>query len=351
MKEKRNKMRNKGVLSEKQLQLAREYNYLKTKQPKKYEVVKGYDFSQPFDLANFLAAFKTTGFQATHLGAAIDLIKKMRQERLKIVLTYTSNIITSGIRDVIRWLVQNKHVHALCTSGGGIEEDIMKCFGDFIIGSFEADSKKLYDKGMNRTGNIYVPSKLYVKFEKFLLPILEDFYQRQLKQGKIVNSVEMIREMGKRINNPKSVLYWAYRRKISVFCPSILDGAIGDVVWFFKHKHKEFKIDVAEDIFNMNNWPFKARESGIIALGAGSPRHYVLNAHIFKGGAKYVVYLTTTNEWDGSTSSSKPTEAYTWGKINLFKPFQKNSVHVEGDITITFPLVVAGAFMNKNGKK
>jgi deoxyhypusine synthase len=335
------------MVTKRQLKIAHDYDFRRTIALKKFVPVKGYNFSKPFNFTQFIASLKTTGFQATNLGIAIDLIKKMRRENLKIILTFTSNLITSGIRDIIAWLVKNRHVHALCTTGGGIEEDIMKCFKPFILGHFNADAKQLYIKGMNRTGNIYAPDSAYIKFEKFLLPILKKFYQRQINEGKIVSSIELVAQLGKKIKNRSSILYWAYRNKIPILCPALLDGSIGDIVWFFKHEHPDFKIDTADEIFEMNNLPFEAKETGVIALGAGTPRHFVLNAQIFKGGAKYAVYISTSSltEWDGSTSSSRPNEAYTWGKIKLFKPYEKNSVEVVGDATIIFPIVVAGAFL------
>ena len=35
----------------------------------------------------------------------------------------------------------------------------------------------------------------------------------------------MIKRMGERINNPESVLYWAAKNDIPIFCPAITDGA------------------------------------------------------------------------------------------------------------------------------
>jgi len=333
------------MVTEEQLKKARDYNYLKSKYPKDYTPVKGYDFSKSFDFKELLNSYKTTGFQATHLGIAIDLIKKMREENVTILLSYTSNVVTSGLRDVIAHLVRKKLVHVLCTSAGGVEEDIMKCHKPFILGDFKADTKELYVRGMNRTGNIYTPDEWYVEFEKFLLPILEEFYQRQKKEGKIVSTPELIKEFGEKVNDEGSIVYWAAKNNIPIFCPGIVDGAIGDVIWFFKHKHPDFKIDVSDDIYNLSNLSIEAEETGAICLGSGLPRHYLLNSNIFKGGVKYAVYITTAGEGDGSTSGSKPSEAYTWGKIELFKPYEKNSVLVEGDATIIFPLIVAGAFI------
>ena len=43
-----------------------------------------------------------------------------------IFLGYTSNMISSGVRETIRYLVQHKLVDCLVTTAGGVEEDIMK---------------------------------------------------------------------------------------------------------------------------------------------------------------------------------------------------------------------------------
>jgi len=47
--------------------------------------------------------------------------------RCKIFLGYTSNMISCGLRETIRFLVQHKMVDCVVTTSGGIEEDIMKC--------------------------------------------------------------------------------------------------------------------------------------------------------------------------------------------------------------------------------
>ncbi len=333
------------MVTEKQLKRAHDYDFLKTVNPKKYVPVKGYDFSNNFDFKKFIDAYATTGYQATNLAIAVNLIKKMRKENLTIMLSYTSNMVTSGLREMFCYLVKNKLVHLVCTTAGGVEEDIMKTFKPFILGNFEADSRKLYVRAMNRTGNIYVPDDIYMEFEKFLLPILEDFYKRQMNENKIVDTTELVSEMGSRINNESSILYWASKNNIPVFCPTIADGSIGDIIWFFKHNHKEFLLDIATDIFKINNLTVEAENTGGIILGDGLSRHYMLNANIFRGGLKYAVFVTSGKGWDGS-SSAPPSEPYTWGKVKLFKPYEKNSVEVVGDATIIFPLIVAGSFLD-----
>ena len=98
---------------------------------------EGPDFDKDRSLDGLCAKLLTTGFQATNIGLAVKEIERMRAWRLsdvpitenedddfkspevrrntkaKIFLAYTSNMISSGVREVIRYLVQHKHVDVL----------------------------------------------------------------------------------------------------------------------------------------------------------------------------------------------------------------------------------------------
>jgi deoxyhypusine synthase len=50
----------------------------------------------------------------------------------------------------------------------------------------------------------------------------------------------------------------------------------------------------------------------------------------------YAVYVSTADEWDGSLSGARPTEAVSWGKINE----KADRVMVEGDASLILPIVV-----------
>ena len=53
-----------------------------------------------------------------------------------IWLSYTSNMISTGVRESIRYIVEHNLVDVLVTTAGGIEEDIMKCMTPHYIGDF-----------------------------------------------------------------------------------------------------------------------------------------------------------------------------------------------------------------------
>ena len=133
-------------------------NVLRESEEPKGLPIQGYDFNKGVDYDKILDSFMTTGFQATHLAKAIELIKQMREDKCTIYLGYTSNMVTSGLRDVFRYLAEHKLVDIIVTTAGGVEEDIIKCIEPFILGDFEAPGADLRAKGINRTGNIFVPN-------------------------------------------------------------------------------------------------------------------------------------------------------------------------------------------------
>jgi len=302
--------------------------------------IKGYDFNSGINYDELLNSFSTTGIQASNFSEAVKIINEMIESGSFIYFGYTSNMVTSGIREVIRYLAEHKKVNILVTSAGGIEEDFIKCFGDFKLGDFRADGKTLREKGINRAGNIYIPNSRYCDFENFIMPILEEFYSRQKETGKVVTSSELVWKLGEKINNKNSIYYWAFKNKIPVYCSGITDGSLGDMVYFFKSKHSDFLLDIAEDIWNLNNSTLGPKKTGIIVLGGGAVKHSICNANMFRNGADYAVYINTAQEFDGSDSGALPEEAVSWGKI---LPTAKR-IKVHGDASIIFPLIVAKTF-------
>ncbi|MDO8480528.1 MAG: deoxyhypusine synthase [Nanoarchaeota archaeon] len=305
--------------------------------------IKGWDFNEKFDLQGFLKSYGTTGMQASNLGEAITITKAMMREKATIFLSYTSNMVSSGIRESIRHLVEKKKVHALITTTGGIEEDLIKCLKPFVLGSFKAEGRFLYEEGINRTGNLFVPDDRYAYFEKFVNPLLEKLYKEQKKTGKIISAAELIDYLGSKMDDKSSILYWAHKNKIPVFCPAIMDGSLGDLLFFHKQRHRDFQLDVTEDMQKIVTLAMNAEKTGVLCLGGGVSKHFCMNAQIFREGADFAVYINTAAEYDGSDSGASTDEAVSWGKIKAGAP----QVKVTGDATILFPLLLAGVLEGK----
>lgn len=302
--------------------------------------IKGMNHEKDFTIKRLIESLEGTGLQASNLAEAIKIIKEMREDKAKIFLGFTSNMISSGVRESIKYLVKNKLVDVVVTAVGGIEEDLLKIIESFRLGSFEAPGKMMYDTGINRIGNIFVTNNHYAKFELKIRPFLEDFYARN--KGRTPNVYELTKELGLFINHEDSFLYWAAKNNIPVFCPVITDGALGDMIYFLKKKHKDFAIDISGDMAAIVDETLDADKTGTIILGGGAVKHHIMNAQLFREGADYAVYVNTGEAFDGSDSGGNFQEAMSWGKINPSTRFAK----VHADASLVFALIVEAAFKN-----
>lgn len=308
--------------------------------------IKGYDFEGEFNFEEFLKSFTNIGFQGTCLGTAIEIVKNMRRDRATIFLAFTSNMGTCGVRENIKFLAKNKFVDVMTTTIGAIEEDIIKVFRPFVIGDYRATGSYLRDEGINRTGNIFIPNDRYLYFEEFMTKFLDRLYEKQKNTGKIIDIEEFVYEMGYELelqeveNREESFTYWAYKNKLPFFCPALLDGSVGDMVYFFKKNHPDFKIDTSDYIVRVTDMALNSEKMGIIAIGGSVPKHVIANAALFRDGCEYAVYINTGLEMEGSNAGAPIDEAVSWGKI---KP-SAQKVKVEVEASIVFPLLVAGSF-------
>ncbi|CAL8306126.1 unnamed protein product [Merluccius merluccius] len=324
--------------------------------------IRGYDFNKGVDHRALLQSYMTTGFQASNMGLAINEINRMIEKRLQmeevevveecgqttksimpgctIFLGYTSNLISSGVRESIRYLAEHSMVDVIVTTAGGIEEDLIKCLADTYLGDFALPGKGLREQGINRIGNLLVPNSNYCKFEDWLMPILDQMVLEQDTEGTRWTPSKMIHRLGKEINNPESVYYWAYKNNIPVFSPAITDGSLGDMMYFHSYKKPGLVLDIVGDIRKINSLAVFAKQTGMIILGGGLIKHHIANANLMRNGANFSVYVNTGQEFDGSDSGARPDEAVSWGKIRV----DAKPVKVYADATIVFPLLVAETF-------
>jgi deoxyhypusine synthase len=340
--------------------------------PDHVQKVRGVDFNDYADrditVAELVSNMATMGFQASAIGEATRIINDMRAFRdpetgdgTTIFLGYTSNLISSGLRETLRFLVQHKHVSAIVTTAGGVEEDLIKCLAPTYLGSFSTPGAGLRAQGLNRIGNLVVPNSNYCAFEDWLVPILDKMVDEQEEsKTKAQQSGDpddelhwtpsrIINRLGKEINNEESVYYWAWKNDIPVFCPALTDGSLGDMLYFhtFKSSPKRLRVDIVDDVRRINTMAVRARRAGMIILGGGVVKHHIANACLMRNGAESAVYINTAQEFDGSDAGARPDEAVSWGKIKA----GADSVKVYAEATIAFPLIVASTFARANASK
>lgn len=109
--------------------------------PEGTPVVRGYDWNRGIHYDELMASYKNTGFQATNFGKAVDEINRMldardvpltedeldqyeddefikRRNSCTIFFGFTSNIVSSGLRESLKFLAQHKLIDCIVTSAG-----------------------------------------------------------------------------------------------------------------------------------------------------------------------------------------------------------------------------------------
>lgn len=367
--------------------------------------IHGADFSalvglpQEDALKSILNSYLTTGLQATQIGRARRLIAEILHrrrlhspceggERQAIFISYTSNLISSGLRELFVYLAKERLVDAFVSTAGGIEEDIIKCLGPTLLGSFHLSGTELRKKGLNRIGNLLVPNDNYCLFEDFFTPILKEIHadQRGCRWMDHTAPSQFISRMAKRVAQlcppavyEQSLLYWCDHHHIPVFCPAFTDGSMGDMLYFYNFSRKGIVVDPVRDVFLLrslaNGGPpppaptSNAAEDPSLSsrcsssprcaafiLGGGLPKHHLLH----NIPMHHVIMITTGNEADGCTSSGTLRDDCSSGLIPppLFplsaSPHHQHSeaennersargevIKIQGDATLLFPLLLS----------
>jgi deoxyhypusine synthase len=321
--------------------------------------VEGHTFEGAFDFETLIEGYKQMGFQGSCLYRSIEILRTARQKGLPIYLGITSNIGTCGLREAVAYLARHQHIAALVATAGAVEEDVMKTMGDFLLGEYKNDDVALFRSKINRTGNILVPSRIYAKLHLFLNSLNQDLWTQHWRDGKAITDSEYIHEIGRMMDyyeipsREASFVYLAYKKNISIYCPPLMDGAIGDGLYNFVAQKKAMGLgthgicldiskSACELIDNMDKAKKASGDICLLAIGGSVPKHMICNSAIYAGGAKYCVYVNTSSEAEGSNAGAPVSEAITWGKVHP----EAQAVKIEAEASLVIPLLIGAVFKN-----
>jgi deoxyhypusine synthase len=298
--------------------------------------IKDYEFSAEMSVDELVKQMeKAWGFTAGKAAVSVKILEHMIKMRNCVkFLSFTGNLVATGTRGALKELVKRKLVDVIITTCGTLDHDMARCWKDYYRGSFIMNDAKLHEKGLNRLGNVLVPNDSYgTIIEEKMQALLENLWKENIRE---VSTSQLCREIGKRLCNESSILYWAAKNNIPVYVPGITDGAVGYQTWLFSQDH-DFRLNLLKDSGEINNLVFTAKKTGALIIGGGISKHHTIWWNQFKNGLDYVVYISTADEWDGSLSGARPREAVSWGKIST----KAKRVMVEGDASLILPLMVS----------
>ncbi len=306
--------------------------------------VKDFLWKPNMTVSEMVNTFGNLGYQAIELNHAQKVLLQMKRDNAKIFLSFTSNMVTSGLRGLFAQLCSLKIPNILITTSGAIEEDIMKSLKiPFEISSFHADNTALHERGENRIGNLIIRTEAYMKFEDEMAKYLNQVYQKKQR----ISSSELLYEIGILLDDKNSILYQAAKNNIPIYCPGIADSSFGFQLYMFQQKNPDFIVDTIKDMERITTDLSFDEKKGLISLGGSISKHYAIFASLLSGGLDYAIYMTTSHATSGSMSGATTQEAKSWGKIKD----DGQAATVNGDVCITFPLLITSTLdkMKKEG--
>ncbi|MGA9387512.1 MAG: deoxyhypusine synthase [Candidatus Bathyarchaeia archaeon] len=309
-------------------------------------------------VSDLLAEMSRTAYQGRKLGEAVEVWEAMLKEKdLTIVMGFSGSMSTAGQWKIINWLIENRYIDVLVSTGANISEDIVDAMGlGYWQGAHQVNDQELLEADVNRYYDVYGKETDYREMEL----LITDFLMTT-KKGFPYTSAELMHLFGKYLNKKgvKSIVAAAAAHNVPVFCPAITDSAYGETFLMAKNQGHPIMLDEVREFDQFVSIGEKTKEVGVIYIGGGVPKDFTQllaisvsprtmdkgvrgrKGHLRKGlkeyyyPHRYAIQITTDSPQWGGLSGCTLEEAISWGKID-----EKGKRAVcYCDATIALPLI------------
>jgi deoxyhypusine synthase len=298
-------------------------------------------------LGELAEEMRLTGvLQAGRIGRAVELIVDMfTNPDYTVFITLSGPLVAGGLRIIIRDLISNGYIDAVVTNGANVVHDLIEAIGKkHYIGTLNVKDEFLHQEGYNRAYDIFIENETFLELEGYMGDIIDEIPEEH-REG--IAFHEFIKEIGSRITDEESFIKAAADMNIPIFSPGFLDSMLGIPLWMYS-KQKKLVFDPLKDFELLTDLVYDAKNSGVIILGGGIPKHHTQYIHTLRGGLDVAVQISSARVEDGSLSGAPLKESITWGKLKKGN-FEERTATIFGEITSIFPLIV-GAAIEKTEK-
>ncbi len=306
------------------------------------EPVKHIKINGKLTVDQLIQQFKNSGsFGAGRLSVACDIYERMiRDEDCTIFLALAGAVVPAGMRSLIADLIREGLIDVVASTGANMVHDAIEALGGHHYkGHWFVDDNMLYRYHIYRIYDVFVPEEDFTKLDYRLVEVCDEIAAEN--SGKSLSSNEFAWELGKRLNDPNSILRAAYEAKVPIFLPAVRDSEFGFIHWLHasrKNCKHILAVDAFKDVPKIIDICKRSPRNGMIVIGGGVPRNTVQSAALAsKKGMDYAVIITMDRPEPGGLSGSTLEETVSWGKVKG----KADKVMVIGDAMIIFPIMVA----------
>jgi deoxyhypusine synthase len=284
--------------------------------------------------------------------------ERMLQDDVTVGLSLSGALTPAGVgRSCIIPLIKAGFVDWIASTGANLYHDTHYGLGMSLHrGSHEVDDTQLRREGVIRIYDVLFDYNVLLDTDNYLRAVMaEKPFDKEMGTaelhyllGRYLAARE--KEMGV---EDTCVLTVAHRAGVPCYVSSPGDSSIGMNIAELAMRGVGPRVDVSRDVNETAGIVYAAKQkegkSGVLMLGGGSPKNFVLQTEpqiqeilgLADRGHDYYVQVTDARPDTGGLSGATPAEAVSWGKVDPDK--LTDSVVVYADSTIAVPLLVAYA--------
>ncbi|MGC2235057.1 MAG: deoxyhypusine synthase family protein [Pyrinomonadaceae bacterium] len=295
-------------------------------------------------VAGLLEKMEGAGFGAKQLAEAHRIWLDMLDDNSTIYLCGSGNLIPSGMRRLLAYVIKNRFVDVIVMSGQVLFHDIHETLGRNHYQAHPSMSDdELEASEVARIGDLLANTEEYHEADEWIGSVIN-----QLEHTRPYSIREFLHLLGRElaeIAHEDGILTAAFKSRIPVFCPDVLASPLSVGIARSRFEKKiQFTFDITQDTMEMMTIAQRTRNSGILTLGSTCSQNMVNMAEISSyitrtnpRGHKYAVSVTTDSvPLDIRTPSFGGNHTCVFGKL------LKNAItaYVPSDPSIALPLLV-----------
>ena len=313
--------------------------------------VKPVEITPGAEVSELLDRMADTAFQGKNLAVVVDAWEQMLRDNVTIFFGLAGAMIPAGMRRVIVYLIKNRLIDCLVSTGANLFHDIHETLGRYHWqGSAMANDEELRDEGIDRIYDVFAIEREFEHADVYCYKFSKMLERRPY------TTREFLYLLGKQLSKgarEDGILTAAYKANIPVYCPAIGDSSIG-IGLAIKPEEDNFIFDVIGDVKETALIAANANKTGVIYIGGGTPKNFIQQTSVTAAvmgkdvsGHEYAVQITADAPHWGGLSGCTFEEAQSWGKIAK----KAKMVTVHCDSTIALPIIVTALAKKVKGLK
>jgi deoxyhypusine synthase len=295
-------------------------------------------------VAGLLEKMEGAGFGAKQLAEAHRIWLDMLDDNSTIYLCGSGNLVTSGMRRLLAYVIKNRFVDVIVMSGSVIYQDIHEILGRSHYQAHPSMSDEELDgSDVVRFGDVIANREEYQEADEWIGSVIN-----QLELSRSYSIREFLLLLGRELSeiaHEDGILTSAYKSRIPVYCPDLTGSEMAMGIARARFEKKiQISFDATPDIMELIQIAHRTRNSGVISLGSTSSQSLLnlteISSYITRNtsrGHKYAISIAT---------DSAPLEIRTpsYGGVHT-SPFGKlvkgaTTAYVPCDPSIALPMII-----------